>query len=285
MRDGKWVATTDSSELTVDKIISQMVGRSLSNRFPERTKKPGELLLSVNNITAKNKNNVKDVSFDLRKGEILGIAGLVGSGRSELLEILFGRAEKKSGNIVLNGKVCHNKSPAKAIKNGFALLTEERRYDGIFSGLDIKFNSCISNIDKYSKFGVLNNNKMVNDTNWVIGAMKVKTPSQKTHIGTLSGGNQQKVIIGRWLLCNPEILLLDEPTRGIDVGAKYEIYQLIIEMASKDKGIIMVSSEMPELLGVCDRIMVMSGGKVAGICDNTKELTQEKIMELAAKFV
>ncbi|MGN0026735.1 MAG: ATP-binding cassette domain-containing protein, partial [Clostridium sp.] len=238
----------------------------------------------VKNLTGAYQPSIKEVSFELRKGEILGIAGLVGSKRTELLETIFGIAKHSEGELILNGKKVENSDSRKAIKNGFALLTEERRATGVFGQLDIKFNTMIANIDRYSKYGVLDNKKMTEDTKWTIDSMKVKTPSQKTLIRSLSGGNQQKVIIGRWLLTNPEILLLDEPTRGIDVGAKYEIYQLIIDLANKGKGVIVVSSEMPELLGICDRILVMSNGKVAGIGDADK-LTQEDIMTMAAKYI
>ena len=220
------------------------------------------------------------------KEKFLGLAGLVGSKRTDIVETLFGIREKSSGKIILNGKEVKNRTPNEAIKNGFALVTEERRATGIFSMLDIKVNSVVSNIDHYKTklFGLLNNKKMFDDTKWVIDSMRVKTPSQATQIGTLSGGNQQKVILGRWLLTEPDVLMLDEPTRGIDVGAKYEIYQLMIDLAKKDKGIIMISSEMPELLGITDRILVMSNGRVAGIV-NTKETSQEEILALSAKYL
>ena len=284
MRDGKWIDTIEAKNLTTDKIIKLMVGRDLTNRFPPKTNKPGEVILEVNNLTGAYEPAVKDASFKLRKGEILGIAGLVGSRRTELLETIFGIRSKASGEVKLHGNLVNNSTSRQAIKNGFALLTEERRATGIFGQLDIKFNTMIANIDGYSKFGVLDNKKITEDTKWTIDSMKVKTPSQKTAIRTLSGGNQQKVIIGRWLLTKPEILLLDEPTRGIDVGAKYEIYQLIIDLANKGKGVIVVSSEMPELIGICDRILVMSNGRVAGV-DDTDKLSQEDIMTLAAKYI
>lgn len=284
MRDGKWIDTIPAKDLTTDKIIKLMVGRDLTNRFPPKTNKPEDIILEVKNLTGAYQPSIKEVSFELRKGEILGIAGLVGSKRTELLETIFGIAKHSEGELILNGKKVENSDSRKAIKNGFALLTEERRATGVFGQLDIKFNTMIANIDRYSKYGVLDNKKMTEDTKWTIDSMKVKTPSQKTYIRSLSGGNQQKVIIGRWLLTNPEILLLDEPTRGIDVGAKYEIYQLIIDLANKGKGVIVVSSEMPELLGICDRILVMSNGKVAGISDADK-LTQEDIMTMAAKYI
>lgn len=284
MRDGKWIDTLAASELTTDKIIKLMVGRDLTNRFPPKTNKPGDVILEVKNLTGAYQPSIKNASFELRKGEILGVAGLVGSKRTELLETIFGIAHHSEGEILLHGKPVDNKNSMTAIKNGFALLTEERRATGIFGQLGINFNTVIANIDGYSKMGVLDNKKMTEDTKWVIDSMKVKTPSQKTAIRTLSGGNQQKVIIGRWLLTNPEILLLDEPTRGIDVGAKYEIYQLIIDLANKGKGVIVVSSEMPELLGICDRILVMSNGRIAGI-EETSKLSQEDIMALAAQYI
>jgi len=285
MRDGKWVCTKPAAELTTDKIISLMVGRELTNRFPEKTNEPSETIMSVKNLTAAYQPSVKEASFELKRGEILGVAGLVGSKRTELLELLFGIRTKSTGEIVLDGKKIENKNPKEAIKNGFALLTEERRATGIFGGMSINFNSVIANLSGYSRFGVVNKNRMGKDTDWVIKSMRVKTPGQKTLIRTLSGGNQQKVIIGRWLLTEPEILLLDEPTRGIDVGAKYEIYQLIIDLAAKGKGIMVVSGEMSKLMGICDRILVMRGGKEAGICDNDENISQEKIMALAAKYV
>jgi methyl-galactoside transport system ATP-binding protein len=225
----------------------------------------------------------QDVSFTLRRGEILGVAGLVGSRRTELLETIFGIARHSSGAIKKDGRPINNKNSAEAIHNGFAMLTEERRATGIFAGLDVTFNSVIANINSYKRHGLLSNGRMAGDTKWVIDSLKVKTPAQRTHIRNLSGGNQQKVIIGRWLLTKPDVLLLDEPTRGIDVGAKAEIYQLIINLAAEGKGIIVVSSEMPELLGISDRIMVMSGGRMAGILD-IADATQERIMRLAAQY-
>lgn len=284
MRDGKWIATENASNLTMDLIIKLMVGRELTDRFPKKDHTPKETILEVNNLSDA-KNQLKNVSFKLRKGEILGIAGLVGAKRTETLETLFGLREKGSGDIILHGKKVDNSKPFKAMQNGFALVTEERRQTGIFGKLPIDFNSIIANIDSYkTSTGLLANGRISKDTQWVIDSMKVKTPSQKTLIGSLSGGNQQKIVIGKWLLRKPEILLLDEPTRGIDVGAKFEIYQLINELAKEDKGIIMVSSEMPELLGVCDRILVMSNGRVSGIV-NANETTQEEIMHLSAKYL
>ena len=285
LRDGKWISTNDVSKISTEQIISMMVGRDLTERFPKKDNIVKEMILEVKNLTALNQPSIQDVSFELYKGEILGIAGLVGSKRTEIVETIFGMRPKEHGEIILNGKTVKNRNPEEAIKNGFALVTEERRSTGIFSMLDIAFNSVISNLDRYkNKFRLLKNKDIEKDTKWIVDSMRVKTPSYSTKIGSLSGGNQQKVIIGRWLLTEPEVLMLDEPTRGIDVLAKYEIYQLMIDLAKKDKGIIMISSEMPELLGVTDRILVMSNGRVAGIV-KTSETNQEEIMELSAKYL
>ncbi len=284
MRDGTWVATRPAGELTMDEIIRLMVGRELTNRFPPKTNTPGEVILDVSHISGKY-TRLKDASFQLRKGEVLGIAGLDGSGRTEVLENLFGAMTREGGTITLHGKQIRNRTPRESIKNGFALLTEERRATGIFGIRDIRENTVISSLKDYLIGGIcLSDRQMAEKTEWSINAMHIKTPSQKTQIRSLSGGTQQTVIIGRWLLTKPEVLLLDEPTRGIDVGAKYEIYQLIIDLANEGKGVIMVSSEMPELLGVCDRIIVMSGGQVAGEVD-AQNTSQEEILTLAAKYV
>ena len=283
MRDGAHVVTKPSSELEMADIIRYMVGRELTNQFPPKTNKPGEVSLEVDNLTAQY-SLLKDVSFKAHAGEVLGLAGLDGSGRTETLENIFGNATRKSGTIKLNGKICRNRNPRESIKNGFALLTEERRATGIFAIENIRENTVISSLKKHLHFGLLSNKSMKADTQWSIDAMHTKTPSQETKIRSLSGGNQQKVIIGRWLLTDPEVLLLDEPTRGIDVGAKYEIYQLILDLANRGKTVLVVSSEMPELLGICDRILVMSGGRLAGEV-NAKTTSQEEIMTLAAKYV
>ena len=284
MRDGQWVATERADDLEMADIIRLMVGRELTNQFPPKTNTPGDVYLKVEGITGMY-NQLKNVSFEARRGEVLGLAGLDSSGRTETLESIFGIRTRKNGKIYLDGKQCLNRNARESIKNGFALLTEERRATGIFGVLSIKENTVISSLKRHKRFGLyLSEKSQREDTQYYIDAMRTKTPSQETKIRSLSGGNQQKVIIGRWLLTDPEVLLLDEPTRGIDVGAKYEIYQLILDLANKGKTVIMVSSEMPELLGVCDRIVVMSGGRVAGEV-NTANTTQEEIMTLAAKYV
>ena len=284
MRDGQWVATRPAAELEMNDIIRLMVGRELTNQFPPKTNTPGNVYLEVKGVSGMY-NQLQDVSFNARKGEILGLAGLDSSGRTETLESIFGIRTRKGGTITLGGKPCLNRNAGESIKNGFALLTEERRATGIFGVLNIRDNTVISSLHRHKRFlGWLSAKSQREDTQHYIDAMRTKTPSQETKIRSLSGGNQQKVIIGRWLLTDPEVLLLDEPTRGIDVGAKSEIYQLILDLANKGKTVVMVSSEMPELLGVCDRIVVMSGGRVAGEVD-ARATTQEEIMTLAAKYV
>ena len=283
MRDGQWVATEPADKLEMADIIRLMVGRELTNQFPPKTNTPGEVYLKVEGITGMY-NQLRDVSFEARRGEIVGLAGLDSSGRTETLESIFGIRTRKEGMVTLGGKRCLNRNAGESIKNGFALLTEERRATGIFGVLNIRDNTVISSLKRHKRLGLyLSEKSQREDTQQYIDALRTKTPSQETKIRSLSGGNQQKVIIGRWLLTEPEVLLLDEPTRGIDVGAKYEIYQLILDLANKGKTVIMVSSEMPELLGVCDRIVVMSGGRVAGEVD-AATATQEQIMTLAAKY-
>lgn len=282
MRDGKWIATEQAKNLTTDDIIKLMVGRELTNLYPPKTNEIGDVLLDVKDLSAEY-SKLRDVSFSARRGEILGVAGLDGSGRTELLENLFGVATRRSGKLTLDGKPIRNRNSRESIKNGFALLTEERRATGIFGILNIRENATVSSLNKCRIGPFLSKKKLKKNTDWCIDSMHVKTPTQETKIRSLSGGNQQKVILGRWLLTEPTVLLLDEPTRGIDVGAKYEIYELIIDLAARGKTVIMVSSEMPELLGVCDRILVMSGGRLAGEV-NAADATQEEIMALAAKY-
>ena len=286
MRDGKFIDCKPASELSKDEIIKLMVGRKIdatSLKTDEYIQ--DEVMLEVKNLSGKYKPTVTDISFTLQKGEILGVAGLVGSRRTELVETIFGLRQKESGQIFIHGKEVENKDPIEAIKNGFALVTEERRATGIFPYAAIRLNATIANIKKYSKHSIISDKALKEDTDKVIESMEVKTPSQSTKIMNLSGGNQQKVIIGRWLLTDPDVLLLDEPTRGIDVGAKYEIYKLIGDLAKEGKSVIFISSEMAELQMVCNRIMVMSNGRLAGIEKNDENLTQEKIMALQAKYV
>lgn len=290
MRDGQWISTDKTENLSTDDIIKRMVNREMTNRFPAKDNVPGDVLMEVSHLTGKYMPTCQDVSFELRAGEVLGVAGLVGSRRTELLSTIFGIMARESGEIKLNGKPIPNKTPRQSIKNGFAMLTEERRATGIFPYASILFNTVISNLGSYQRGPLLSDKKMTTDTDWSISSMHIKTPSQKTLIKNLSGGNQQKVILGRWLLTKPDVLLLDEPTRGIDVGAKYEIYELILQLAKQGKAVMMVSSEMPELIGICDRILVMSNGHMAGILERGKDFggienEQETIMRLAAQYV
>jgi len=285
MRDGHTVSTHTAENLTTDKIINLMVGRELNERFPKKHNKPSDIILEVKNLHTKYSPTLKNINFSLKKGEILGIAGLVSSGRTEILEALFGMRKIKSGTITVHGTVVVNNNPRQAKKNKFALLTEERRANGIFPSLNIESNTTVSSLKEYNRGIYIDNSLIRQVTEESIEKLKIKTESGKAKIKTLSGGNQQKVILGRWLLTKPEILLLDEPTRGIDVGAKYEIYQLIIDLAANGKGVIVVSSEMAELIGICDRIMVMSNYQVAGILNNDDNLSQEKIMKLASKYI
>ena len=290
MRDGQWISTDKTENLSTDDIIKRMVNREMTNRFPAKDNVPGDVLMEVSHLTGKYMPTCQDVSFGLRAGEVLGVAGLVGSRRTDLLSTIFGIMARESGEIKLNGKPISNKTPRQSIKNGFAMLTEERRATGIFPYASILFNTVISNLGSYQRGPLLSDKKMTTDTDWSISSMHIKTPSQKTLIKNLSGGNQQKVILGRWLLTKPDVLLLDEPTRGIDVGAKYEIYELILQLAKQGKAVMMVSSEMPELIGICDRILVMSNGHMAGILERGKDFggienEQETIMRLAAQYV
>ena len=285
MRDGAYIGTWAAKDLTTDLIIKHMVGRELTNRFPKRENVPGEVVFKVSHYTSPNKKSFQDVSFELRKGEILGIGGLVGAQRTELMEGIFGIRDVEEGSLEFKGAELVVKRPRDAITKGIALLTEDRRATGIFGVLSVSDNVGIASLDKYLDYGMVINNKklkLVVDDN--IHKMNIKTPSNETPIQYLSGGNQQKVIIGRWLANAPDVLILDEPTRGIDVGAKYEIYCIIADLAKQGKSIIMISSEMPELLGMSDRVMVMCEGRMTGIIDG-KDATQEKVMELATKFM
>ena len=285
MRDGTYVGTWPASELTTDLIIKHMVGRELTNRFPKRENVPGEVVFKVENFTSTNPKSFKNVSFELRKGEILGLGGLVGAQRTELMEGLFGLHSLESGTITYKGKELKVSRPRDAIQEGVAMLTEDRRGTGIFGVLSIANNISISSLDKYLDYKVvLNDKKIDNVVQENIKKMSIKTPSAKTQIKSLSGGNQQKVIIGRWLANSPDVLIMDEPTRGIDVGAKYEIYCIMADLAKQGKSIIMISSEMPELIGMSDRIMVMCEGRKTGELD-AKEATQEKVMELATAYM
>ena len=284
MRDGQYVGTWESKDLTTDFIITKMVGRELTNLYPKRENVPGEVVFEVEDFTSINPKSFRHASFQLRKGEILGVGGLVGAQRTELMEGLFGIRSHASGTIKYNGKELKINRPKDAIDQGIAMLTEDRRASGILGVLSIADNISVASLNQYLDYGFcLNSKKIENLVQENVAKMNIKTPSSKTQIQSLSGGNQQKVLIGRWLANNPDVLILDEPTRGIDVGAKYEIYCIIAELAKQGKSIIMISSEMAEIIGMSDRVMVMCDGRITGFIDR-KEATQENIMELATQF-
>lgn len=284
LRDGKMILSKPVAETDMNEIIAAMVGRSLDKRFPDVDNVPGEDFLKIENLKTKYAPVLEDISFTVRKGEILGLYGLVGAGRSELLEALFGIRTIESGSISINDKYLKFKSSKEAMAHGFALLTEERKLNGMFGKDTIEFNTVITNLNNYKTIGVLSKRKIREAANREIETMRTRCLSADQGISALSGGNQQKVIIGKWLERSPDVFLMDEPTRGIDVGAKYEIYQLIIKMAKEGKTIIVVSSEMPEILGITNRIAVMSNRRLAGIV-NTKETDQETLLRLSAKYL
>lgn len=284
LRDGNMVYTSPIKETAMDKLISAMVGRSLDKRFPDVDNTPGEDYLEIRNLSTKYEPHLEDISFKVKKGEIFGLYGLVGAGRSELLESIFGIRTIATGEIILDGKKLRFKSPKDAMDYNFALVTEERKLNGMFGKSSIEFNTTITNLDSYKTAGILSTKKMKDAANREIKRMHTKCVSADELITSLSGGNQQKVIIGKWLEREPDVFLLDEPTRGIDVGAKYEIYQLIIQMAKEGKTIIVVSSEMPEILGITNRIGVMSNHRLAGIVD-TKDTDQEALLRLSNKYL
>ncbi len=279
-RDGKFIGTHASSNVTRDDIIRMMVGREITQMFPKEEVPIGDVVLSVKNLTLD--GVFRDVSFDVRAGEILGIAGLVGSGRSNVAETLFGVTPASSGTISIDGKTLSINSPNTAIRHRMAFLTEDRKDTGCLLILDILENMQIAVLqDRFVKGGFVTEKQITAACEDMSRKLRVKTPNLQERIENLSGGNQQKVLIGRWLLTNPRILILDEPTRGIDVGAKAEIHRLVTELARNGVAVIMISSEMPEVLGMSDRIMVMHEGRVTGFLDRA-EATQIKVMELAA---
>ena len=280
-RDGTWVATELAKNMTRDSLISLMVGRELTALFPKSEAKIGEVILEVKNLNRG--RQVKDVSFSLKRGEILGFAGLMGSGRTEVLETLFGIYAADSGTIKIKGKEVKIREPHQAIAAGIGLLTEDRKKTGIMGVLSVRDNMSVAALSKFTLGGILRKPLIEKQCEEQRQALSLKTPSLNQQIQNLSGGNQQKVLLSRWLLTDPDILIIDEPTRGIDVGAKSEIHRLMSELAKQGKAIIMVSSEMPEILGMSDRVVVMCEGRLVGEVSR-KDATQENIMELATQF-
>ena len=264
LRDGRNVSTYPAGDVTIEKIVNSMVGRDISDEHLHQTREPGCVMMRVESLNAGDK--VRDISFELRSGEILGVAGLMGSGRTETMRAIFGADEKTSGQIYLHGSdvPAAIKSPSDAVRSGIALLTEDRKEQGLFLPLAVRANISMVRLRDLSRFGWVRGDKERKDAKARIAAMNVKCSSSEQPVMDLSGGNQQKVIIAKWLYKNCDILIFDEPTRGIDVGAKFEIYRTLSGLAEKGKAIIVVSSELKELTAICDRIMVLSAGRIAG---------------------
>ena len=284
LRDGKLVMTKDTKDTDLNELIAAMVGRSLENRFPPVDNTPGKDILSIQHLSTKFEPHIQDVSFNVREGEIFGLYGLVGAGRTELLETIFGIRTRAAGRVYYGGELMNFNSAKEAMEHGFALITEERKANGLFLKGDLTFNTTIANLKHYKNGPALSEQKMVKATTKQLKTMRTKCMGPEDLISSLSGGNQQKVIFGKWLDREPRVFMMDEPTRGIDVGAKYEIYDLIIRMAKEGKTIIVVSSEMPEILGITNRIGVMSNGYLSGIVE-TKETNQEELLRLSAKYL
>ena len=284
LRDGNLVMTKPTKETNMNELISAMVGRSLESRFPPVDNTPGEPILSVQHLSTKYAPHLQDITFEVREGEIFGLYGPVGAGRTELLETIFGVRTRAAGRVYFRNRLMNFNDAREAIEHGFALITEERKANGLFLKGDLTFNTTIANLDQYKMGLALSRPKMVKATNKEIKIMHTKCMGPDDMISSLSGGNQQKVIFGKWLEREPQVFMMDEPTRGIDVGAKYEIYDLIIQMAKQGKTVIVVSSEMPEILGITNRIGVMSNGHLSGIVE-TKKTNQEELLRLSAKYL
>ena len=284
LRDGKLVMTKDTEDTDLNELIAAMVGRSLENRFPPVDNTPGKDILSIQHLSTKFEPHIQDVSFNVREGEIFGLYGLVGAGRTELLETIFGIRTRAAGRVYYGGELMNFNSAKEAMEHGFALITEERKANGLFLKGDLTFNTTIANLKHYKNGPALSEQRMTKATTKQLKTMRTKCMGPEDLISSLSGGNQQKVIFGKWLEREPRVFMMDEPTRGIDVGAKYEIYDLIIRMAKEGKTIIVVSSEMPEILGITNRIGVMSNGYLSGIVE-TKETNQEELLRLSAKYL
>ncbi|MEW9672249.1 sugar ABC transporter ATP-binding protein [Ammoniphilus sp. 3BR4] len=277
-RDGQYIGTKEAKDLDQDSLIQMMVGREIKQVFHKEKAEIGEVALSVKNLTRNGK--FRNVNFEVRKGEILGIAGLMGSGRTEIIESVFGIDPPDSGEVFVKGQKVNIKSPQDAINYKIGLLTEDRKLTGAFLPLSIKENMIISNLDLFIGGGLVNSKKVETICNEQVKRLNIKTPHIDQLIMNLSGGNQQKVLLARWLLNDPDVLILDEPTRGVDVGAKSEIHKLMSKLADEGKAIIMISSEMPEILGMSDRVIVMHEGMMKGELERA-EATQEKILEVA----
>ena len=285
MRDGGYVGTWPAAEMTTEQIIAKMVGRELTNVYPDKDNEIGDVVLEVKDLCSIHPKSFQHVSFKLRKGEILGFGGLVGAQRTELMEGIFGIRGVASGEVYMHGKKVNIKHPIDAMNAGIGLITEDRRGNGIFGCLSIKDNVGVSVYNKYLKAGFVLDHKKINTVvDDSIKKLRIKTPSMKEHIANLSGGNQQKVIVSRWLANDPDVLIMDEPTRGIDVGAKHEIYEIMNDLAKQGKAIIMISSEMAELLGMSDRVCVMCNGRLTGEITEKEEMSQAYVLQFATQF-
>ena len=285
LRDGTYVGTRVVADTPKDDLIAMMVGRELDQYYTRDHVKSDEVVLKCVNINDNKKKHqrVKDVSFELRKGEIVGFAGLVGAGRSETMQCVFGLTPGSTGEIYLDGKQVQIKNPVEAMKHGIAMVPENRKVEGLYHQQSVRFNSTIEVLDQFIKNLMVNTKKEEAITQEFIDKMQTKTPSQEQAVTNLSGGNQQKVMIGRWLATNPHILILDEPTRGVDVGAKAEIYEIMNELTKHGVSIIMISSELPEIINMSDRVYVMYEGKMTGCISFDDGISQEAIMKLATK--
>lgn len=279
LRDGKYVGEEKIENLDEDKMIEMMVGRKLTDQFPRLDVKMGETILKVENL---NNEYVKNIKFEVKAGEILGISGLMGAGRTELAKTIYGHIRKTSGNIIVKGQRVEAKSCKDGLKHRIAYVSEDRKGDGLILDLSVKENMTISSLDRISSLFKINKKQEDERVKSYIERIRIKTPSQDQLIRNLSGGNQQKIAIAKALMTHPDVLILDEPTRGVDVGAKKEIYDLINEFKSQGKAVIMISSEMPEILGLSDRILVLSHGMITGEFD-IKDATQEAILKCAVE--
>ena len=279
LRDGQYICTYDTAKVDRGELIKQMVGRELKESYPQRRTEPGDVMLEVKGLCG---NGVRDASFSVRKGEILGIAGLVGSGRTEMMNVVFGAEKRDAGEVLIDHVPVNINSPEEAMKNGIALIPEDRKKFGIIAGMFVKWNISLSCIKKFcNKFGMLNMKEEIDSVQSYVDRLRIKTPSLMQQIVNLSGGNQQKVIVARCIACNARIFIFDEPTRGIDIGAKYEIYTLMRELAAEGSAIIMVSSDMEELLGMSDRAVVMYEGTIVGEVQK-EDFSQQLILEYAS---
>jgi ribose transport system ATP-binding protein len=281
LRDGAHVSTLPMTEVDREQMIALMVGRSLDKEFPSRESNPGDVRLSVRNL---NRGSwVRNVSFDLRAGEIVGLTGLVGAGRTETARLIFGADRMDSGEIELDGRQLDIRSPRDATRNGICLLTEDRKGQGLVLGQPVQENFGLPNLSEFSGNFFISSSRESEAFAGYVEKMRIKISGHSQTAGTLSGGNQQKVVLAKWLQCNADVIIFDEPTRGIDVGAKFEIYQLIHGLADEGKAILLISSELPEILGMSDRIIVMNEGRVTGEIHDCSETTQEDVMKLATR--